>query len=132
VLERAMPLNADYSVFGAGKLPGKLFRLEHRSDGEYGPAGQLLESTDAKGRVYRYEYDAEGNLIRNTCNDDELWQYRCGAGGILKRGKAGRSEVTFAYDALGRRVSNTYRGQTTRCVWDGSVLKGLSCRGALP
>ena len=55
---------------------GNLFRTEDRSDREYGPAGQLLKSTDAKGRVYRYDYDAEGNLIRKTCNDDEMWQSR--------------------------------------------------------
>jgi RHS repeat-associated protein len=27
--------------------------------------------------------------------------------------------VTFAYDALGRRVAKRYRGQTTRWLWDG-------------
>jgi YD repeat-containing protein len=31
------------------------------------------------------------------------------------------SEVSFAYDPLGRRVKKTYRGQTTRWVWDGNV-----------
>jgi hypothetical protein len=31
------------------------------------------------------------------------------------------SEVTFEYDALGRRIAKTYRGQTTRWVWDGNV-----------
>ncbi|MBO0933300.1 RHS repeat domain-containing protein [Fibrella aquatilis] len=27
--------------------------------------------------------------------------------------------VQFGYDALGRRVSKTFRGKTTRWVWDG-------------
>jgi RHS repeat-associated protein len=31
------------------------------------------------------------------------------------------SQVTFAYDALGRRIAKTYRGQTTHWVWDGNV-----------
>jgi YD repeat-containing protein len=31
------------------------------------------------------------------------------------------SVVSFAYDALGRRISKRYRGQTTRWVWDGNV-----------
>ncbi|HKO94990.1 MAG TPA: RHS repeat-associated core domain-containing protein, partial [Polyangiaceae bacterium] len=31
------------------------------------------------------------------------------------------SEVSFGYDSLGRRVRKTYRGQTTRWVWDGNV-----------
>lgn len=29
------------------------------------------------------------------------------------------SVVSFTYDALGRRVSKTYRGQTTKWIWDG-------------
>ena len=31
------------------------------------------------------------------------------------------SEVTFEYDALGRRIKKHYRGQTTSWVWDGNV-----------
>jgi RHS repeat-associated protein len=29
--------------------------------------------------------------------------------------------VTFAYDALGRRITKTYRGKTTNWIWDGNV-----------
>ena len=31
------------------------------------------------------------------------------------------SEVTFEYDALGRRIKKHYRGQTTSWIWDGNV-----------
>ena len=30
-------------------------------------------------------------------------------------------EVSFAYDALGRRIRKTYAGTTTHFVWDGNV-----------
>jgi YD repeat-containing protein len=30
-------------------------------------------------------------------------------------------DVFFTYDALGRRLSKTYRHKTTRWVWDGNV-----------
>ena len=30
-------------------------------------------------------------------------------------------EVSFAYDALGRRTEKTYEGITTHFVWDGNV-----------
>jgi RHS repeat-associated protein len=30
-------------------------------------------------------------------------------------------EVTFTYDALGRRLSKTFRGRTTRWIWDGNT-----------
>jgi RHS repeat-associated protein len=29
--------------------------------------------------------------------------------------------VTFAYDALGRRIGKTYRGKSTHWIWDGNV-----------
>ena len=29
--------------------------------------------------------------------------------------------MTFAYDALGRRITKTYRGKTTNWIWDGNV-----------
>ena len=31
------------------------------------------------------------------------------------------AEVIFGYDALGRRLAKTYRGKTTRWIWDGNV-----------
>jgi RHS repeat-associated protein len=49
--------------------------------------------------------------------------------------------VSFAYDSLGRRVKKTYRGQTTRWVWDRDVplhewvdgrLVSLSVAGGVP
>jgi YD repeat-containing protein len=44
---------------------GNLFRTRDRGDRKYGPAGQLLESISDQG-VIRFEYDAEGNLIRKN------------------------------------------------------------------
>jgi YD repeat-containing protein len=41
------------------------------------------------------------------------------------------SAVQFAYDALGRRIGKTYRGQTTRWVWDGNVPLHEWVEGAL-
>jgi RHS repeat-associated protein len=101
---------------------GNLFRTEDRSDREYGPAGQLLKSIDSKGQIYRYSYDAEGNLVSKIRNDQERWYYRWAVDGTLKTVvRPDGSEVSFTYDPLGRRISKTYRGQTTRWVWDGNV-----------
>lgn len=101
---------------------GNLFRSEDRSDREYGPAGQLLKSIDSKGHIYRYTYDADGNLISKTRNDHERWRYCWDVDGTLKTVvRPDGSEVSFNYDPLGRRISKTYRGQTTRWIWDGNV-----------
>jgi RHS repeat-associated protein len=115
--------------FGHGRVDlrmpdavGNLFRTEGRSDRVYGPAGQLLESTDESGRVVRYAYDAEGNLVSKVASDGTAWAYRWNAAGHLAEvERPDGTLVSFAYDALGRRVSKTFRGRTTRWIWDGNV-----------
>jgi len=101
---------------------GNLFRTNDRTDRTYGPAGQLLESTDDTGRRIRYTYDPEGNLTSKQASDGETWTYHWNPTGHLAEVvRPDRSVVSFTYDALGRRTSKTYRGQTTHWVWDGNV-----------
>jgi RHS repeat-associated protein len=101
---------------------GNLFRREDRKDRKYGPAGQLLEAEDEYGRSTSYTYDAEGNLIAKQRSSGERWRYRWGPDGMLHEVvRPDGASVTFAYDALGRRVRKSFRGQTTRWVWDGNV-----------
>jgi RHS repeat-associated protein len=100
---------------------GNLFRTEHRADRTYGSAGQLLVSHTSEGAT-RYAYDAEGNLVEKREPDGRVWLYRWSAAGMLRKvRRPDGSTVTFAYDALGRRIAKTYRGQTTHWVWDGAV-----------
>ncbi len=96
---------------------GSLFKTNDRSDRKYGPAGQLLEADGT-----RYEYDKEGNLIKKIEPDGKVWTYSWNASGMLREvTRPDRNKVTFTYDALGRRISKTYRGKITRWVWDGNV-----------
>ena len=99
---------------------GNLFRTEERTDRKYGPAGELREAHGPRG-VTRYFYDPEGNLVEKHCPGEEVWQYEWNGSGMLAvvRRPDGTC-VEFEYDALGRRVAKTYRGQTTRWVWDGN------------
>lgn len=102
---------------------GNLFRTEARSDRKYGPAGQLLEATDARGRLTKYTYDAEGNLVEKQRDDGQRWRYRWGADGMLREvQRPDGSSVSFGYDALGRRVRKTFGARTTRWLWDGNTL----------
>ncbi|MEZ6062402.1 MAG: DUF6531 domain-containing protein [Planctomycetaceae bacterium] len=99
---------------------GNLFRTQDRSDRRYGPAGQLLEAKTDDG-IIRFEYDAEGNLIRRSTPQGD-WHYVWNAAGMLKSVTRPDGEVVeFEYDALGRRVSKTFRGRTTRWIWDGNT-----------
>ena len=106
---------------------GNLFRTEARTDRKYGPAGQLLESHEPDGRVVTYGYDPEGNLVRKVETaaggaPQRVWTYAWnGAGMLAKVIRPDGDEVTFTYDALGRRLSKTFRGKTTKWIWDGNV-----------
>ncbi len=93
---------------------GNLFELANRSDRRYKPGGQLLTAG-----ANQYTYDDEGNLTGKVTPQGE-WQYRWNGAGLLQEViRPDGNSVQFGYDALGRRVSKTYKGRVTRWVWDG-------------
>ena len=95
---------------------GNLFQTPERHDRQYGAAGQLLQ---AKGT--QYQYDALGNLIHKETPGGQHWHYRWNGAGLLAEvTRPDGTLVTFAYDALGRRISKRYKGKVTRWVWDGN------------
>ncbi len=94
---------------------GNLFESEAKTDRQYGKGGQLLSSRQAT-----YEYDAEGNLTRKTTRRGEEWQYEWAGNGTLTQVVRPDGQlVRFTYDALGRRVSKSYKGKITYWVWEG-------------
>lgn len=101
------------------KLPdeiGNLFKTKDKKDRQYSKAGQLL-----KDETYTYSYDEVGNLIVKE-SLTEKWRYQWSQSGMLKKViRPDRKEVTFTYDAFGRRVSKTFEEKTTHFVWDGDV-----------
>ncbi|WP_224240704.1 DUF6531 domain-containing protein [Hyalangium gracile] len=126
--------NLAAAVHGSGRIDlrmpdsvGNLFKKQDRGGNRYGPAGQLLESRAENGNVTRYEYDAEGNLVRKIETGrlergERVWTYSWNAFGLL--GKVVRPDgeaVEFEYDPLGRRLVKRFRGKTTRWIWDGNV-----------
>jgi RHS repeat-associated protein len=96
---------------------GNLFKTPERKDQRYGPGGRLLESNGKK-----YTYDEEGNMVSKTSVDGEKWLYEWSGNGTLQKViLPDKNEVTFEYDALGRRIAKTYNGHITRWVWDGNT-----------
>ena len=104
----------------------------------------------AEDREHFYHYDCEGNLVfkefrtldwagvsvplgvQKAHLEEELgitfrafgagWRYDWQSDGMLSRVvRPDGKEVSFAYDALGRRTEKTYEGVTTHFVWDGNV-----------
>jgi RHS repeat-associated protein len=119
--------NLSWAQFGDGavqlRMPdavGNLFKTEDRGDRTYGEAGQLLSAIEKNG-VHTYEYDGEGNLVRQRGPDGE-WRYRWnGAGMLVEVVRPDGAVVAFKYDVLARRVEKRFRGRVTRWVWDGDV-----------
>jgi RHS repeat-associated protein len=108
------------------KLPdevGNLYRDKNQSDRKYGPGGQLLEANGNK-----YKYDPEGNLITKI-TDKGNWEYKWYGNGMLRSvDKPDGKEISFEYDALGRRTAKIVTSrmriedsEITRWVWNGNV-----------
>ena len=124
---------------------GNLFETREKDDRKYGTGSRLTEDRD-----YFYHYDCEGNLVfkefrtldragvsvplggQKAHLEEELgitfrafgagWRYDWQSDGMLSRVvRPDGKEVSFAYDALGRRTEKTYEGVTTHFVWDGNV-----------
>jgi len=96
---------------------GNLFRKNGRKGRKYDKAGQLLE---AEGN--HYKYDTEGNLIKKTTREGDIWEYEWNATGMLSKViRPDKDTVTFTYDPFGRRLSKTYKEQTTRWIWSANV-----------
>ncbi len=76
------------------------------------------------------EYDKDGNLTERYIGTGrwldgkkEHWKYRWNADGSLAEVvQPDGEEVTFEYDALGRRLSKSFRTTVTRWMWNGNVL----------
>ena len=123
---------------------GNLFETRERDDRRYDAGGRLAED-----REFFYHYDCEGNLVFKEfkelswggnviapINKERLeselgirfrafgtgWRYDWQSDGMLARVvRPDGKEVSFAYDALGRRIRKTYVETTTHFVWDGNV-----------
>jgi RHS repeat-associated protein len=139
-------------------IVGNLYETSNRSDRIFGMGSRLEKSgvntRELKGMNYGgygklatrgtcYEYDLEGNLVKKVDENGDVWQYEYYGNGMLSKAvKPDGAEVTFKYDALGRRVEKATSEKVTRFVWDGnnplhewdqalrsadSVMSGLDC-----
>jgi len=97
---------------------GNLFRASDRKDRVYSRGGRLK-----KAGGWEYEYDGEGNMTVKKHANGQRWSYEWNdAGELIKVTRPDNTEVSFGYDALGRRVWKKYKNTITTFVWDGDVL----------
>ncbi|MDJ0368074.1 RHS repeat protein, partial [Hymenobacter sp. H14-R3] len=69
---------------------GNLFRSPTHSDQEYARGGQLRAANGA-----RYKYDGEGNLIRKTTAQGQVWRYAWNGAGHLEAIRIGKNQLYF-------------------------------------
>ncbi|MCC7542066.1 MAG: hypothetical protein IT379_37955 [Deltaproteobacteria bacterium] len=138
------PNRPDVWHFRRPDAAGNLFKTRDRTDRVYGPGGVLLEAETigainpkephAPSPRTRYVHDKDGNLIEKIepalspaeGPDGGTWKYAWNGHGLLtKVERPNGAIVTFAYDALARRIRKTVTTReterTTRWLWDGDT-----------
>jgi RHS repeat-associated protein len=96
---------------------GNLFERLDRLDRKYESGGRLVKTEN-----WEYKYDKEGNLIRKKDKHGAKWRYEWNDAGMLSKVKRpDATEVSFRYDALGRRIEKQFGRVFTRWVWDGNT-----------
>ncbi|WP_326953007.1 RHS repeat-associated core domain-containing protein [Amycolatopsis sp. NBC_01286] len=109
---------------------------EIRSDGTrvefaYDTRLRLTAVTNEQGLVWRYEYDAAGNLVREKDFTGSTVDYRYDAAGQLAARTHAGETTTFRYDLVGNLVEHTCGPVTTRYTYStlGHLLEADDGRG---
>ncbi|MEC1180006.1 RHS repeat-associated core domain-containing protein [Metasolibacillus meyeri] len=97
---------------------GNLYETQDKTDRVYGAGSRLLETREAK-----FAYDEEGNLIQKVESNGDTWHYAYFGNGMMSKViRPDNTEVTFKYDALGRRIEKCSDEKTMRFVWEGNTI----------
>ena len=102
----------------ASDAVSNIYKTFDGTDRRYGRGGRLERVGNTE-----YRYDGHGNLVEKILADGAKWIYRWSPAGRLDEVvRPDGKSVTFAYDALGRRVRKEFDGAVTEFVWDGDDL----------
>ncbi|MGE6516068.1 RHS repeat domain-containing protein [Lysinibacillus sphaericus] len=77
--------------------------------------------------LYR-SVDEEGNLVQKVEKNGDTWKYEYNCNGMMSKViKPDKTEVTFKYDSLGRRIEKRSDEKSMRFVWDGNTILHEYC-----
>jgi YD repeat-containing protein len=80
------------------------------------PAGFDLNNRETSFNGKALSYDANGNLISDGTNT-YTWNAR---NQLTQVGQGGTAQLSFSYDALGRRVSKAVQGAAAQFLYEGN------------
>jgi RHS repeat-associated protein len=80
------------------------------------PASFDLNDRETRFNGQAFTYDANGNLTSDGA-DTYTWNAR---NQLTQISQGGNTQLSFSYDALGRRISKTVQGAATQFLYDGS------------
>jgi RHS repeat-associated protein len=96
----------------------------------YDQANRLVSLTfPGTGETFTLTYDDNGNLVRKQGAATGATAYTWDSRNRLTQITSPTTTATFQYDALGRRISRTVNGSTTRYVYDGVQVIGEVING---
>jgi len=100
---------------------GKAYKVKSKTDRKYHAGGQLKTS---KAGFVEYTYNDCGDLIEKyDKREKERWKYEYNINGLMSKViRPDKKEVYFKYDPLGRRISKTFEGVTTKFIWDSDKI----------
>lgn len=105
-------------IYRAPDVVGNVYRSLKHKDRAYGAGGRMKEVDGVL-----YVHDADGRLVEKVLPNEQRWRYEWDSTDHLTEvTRPDGQKVTFAYDAIGRRVKKTFAGQTTTYVWSGNDL----------
>ncbi|GAA2715078.1 DUF6531 domain-containing protein [Streptomyces luteosporeus] len=124
-------LTWSYDYDDAGRLAAETDFDGRRITYVHDAAGQLLARTNGAGETLHFERDALGRVIEQRSGTGGTTTYTYDAAGRLARTAGADAEVVHERDALGRLLSETVNGRTTRWSYDaeGHCTKRTTASG---
>lgn len=122
-----------YAFDAAGRLVSETDFNERTMRYENDAANRLVARTNGAGQTARYERDTVGRVVRVVSGDGRETTFAYDSGGRTVRAASPDSVLEYAYDPVGRIVTETVDGRTMSHTYDlaGQRLRRVTPSGAV-
>lgn len=115
----------EYTYSNLGKLLGTTFKdggsVRYSKNNQHNQLGWETADLGNNGQNQRYEYDANGNVTKETDSLGKITAYAYDSlGNITNENRSDGSSVVYSYDSVGQLTSvKDTKGNTTTYTYDG-------------